>query len=88
MLWYDILGTLGVLSIILAYAAVQSGHLASTRLLYSMMNLIGAILILVSLAYNFNLASVVIEVFWILISVWGIVKWFQARRKSLKPPVQ
>ncbi|MDA1027685.1 MAG: hypothetical protein O3B41_01345 [Bacteroidetes bacterium] len=88
MHWYDILGTLGVLSIIFAYAAVQSGRLAPTRLLYSMMNLIGAILILVSLAYNFNLASVVIEVFWILISVWGIVKWFQARRELMKPPIE
>jgi hypothetical protein len=80
MQWYDILGTLGVMSIIVAFAAVQSGRLAPTRLSYSLMNLIGAILILVSLSFNFNLASVVIEIFWILISLWGIVSWIKTRR--------
>jgi hypothetical protein len=37
--------------------------------------LVGALLILISLLYNFNLASAIIEVFWILISLWGIVNF-------------
>ncbi len=82
MKWYDILGNLGVLLIILAFAAVQTGKLLPTRLSYSLMNLIGAALILVSLAYNFNLASAVMEVFWILISAVGIVQWIRARKDS------
>jgi len=86
MAWYDILGTLGVALIILAYAAVQVRRMKSEQLSYSVMNLIGAALILVSLKYNFNLASVIIEVFWILISVWGIVLWFKNRSTDSETP--
>ena len=79
MAWYDIVGTVGVALIIVAYAAVQSRRLSSEELSYSLMNLFGAAMILVSLRYNFNLASVIIEVFWILISLWGIVLWLKHR---------
>jgi hypothetical protein len=68
--------------IIVAFAAVQSGRLAPTRLSYSLLNLVGAILILVSLTFNFNFASVVIEVFWILISLWGVINWIRNRPVS------
>jgi len=83
MAWYDVIGTIGVFLIIIAYAAVQSRRLDSTTLVYSILNLIGASMILVSLRYNFNLASVIIEFFWILISLWGIVLWFRGRRSSV-----
>jgi len=86
MHWYDILGTLGVAFIVAAYAAVQSGKWASSRLSYSVVNLVGAILILISLTYNFNLASVIIEGFWILISLWGILNWFKSRRPERTEP--
>lgn len=79
MAWYDILGTIGVALIILAYAAVQARRMKPEQLAYSIINLIGAALILVSLRYNFNMASVIIEIFWILISLWGIVLWFRHR---------
>lgn len=79
MMWYDVVGTIGVAFIIIAYAAVQAGKLATTKLIYSLMNLVGACLILWSLWYNFNMASVIIEGFWILISIWGIVNWVKAR---------
>ncbi|MDE2997017.1 MAG: hypothetical protein OXT73_09835 [Bacteroidota bacterium] len=84
MAWYDIIGTIGVGLIILAYAAVQSRRMRSEQLSYSILNLVGAAMILVSLRYNFNLASAIIEVFWILISLWGIVLWL--RNRSEKGP--
>lgn len=84
--WYDILGTTGVALIILAYAAVQARRMKSEQLSYSILNLVGAFLILVSLRYNFNLASFVIEIFWILISLWGIVLWFRHRAQRGTDP--
>jgi len=83
--WFDIIGTIGVALIILAYGAVQTRKMRSEQLSYSVMNLIGAAMILVSLRYSFNLASVVIEVFWILISLWGIVLWFRHRNSDIPP---
>jgi hypothetical protein len=79
MAWYDGIGSIGVALIILAYAAVQVRRMKPEQLSYSVMNMVGATLILVSLRYNFNLASVIIEIFWIMISLWGIVLWFKNR---------
>lgn len=86
MAWFDIIGTIGVALIILAYAAVQVRRMRSEQLSYSVVNLVGAAMILVSLRYNFNLASVIIEIFWILISLWGIVLWFRHRNVDESAP--
>lgn len=79
---YDIVGTIGVALIIVTYAGVQLRKMEVASLAYSALNLLGALMILVSLAYNFNLASVVIEIFWIIISLWGIVIWIKTRKDT------
>lgn len=75
MNWYDILGTLGVAIIILTYVLLQIERIRSEQLLYSLLNAIGAALILVSLYFDFNLPSVVVEFFWLVISLFGIGKY-------------
>ena len=77
--WYDILGTLGVAVIILAYVLLQIGRLRSEHLAYSLLNAVGATLILVSLYYSFNFPSFVVEFFWLIISLFGIGKYFFKR---------
>jgi hypothetical protein len=74
--WYDILGTLGVGIIIFAYILLQLGRLRSEQLIYSLLNAAGAALILVSLYYDFNFPSFIVEFFWLLISLFGIGKYF------------
>ena len=76
---YDIVGTIGVALIIVTYAGVQLRKMEVASLAYSALNLLGALMILV---YNFNLASVVIEIFWIIISLWGIVIWIKTRKDT------
>jgi hypothetical protein len=80
MNWYDILGTLGVAIIILTYVLLQIERVRSDQLIYSLMNAIGAALILISLYFDFNLPSVVVEVFWLLISIFGIAKYVARKR--------
>ena len=75
MNWYDILGTLGVAIIVLTYILLQTERVRSDQLAYSLMNAVGAALILISLYFDFNLPSVVVEVFWLLISLFGIGKY-------------
>ena len=79
MNWYDILGTLGVAIIVLTYVLLQIERIRSEQMLYSLLNAIGAALILISLYFDFNLPSVVVEVFWLLISLFGIGKWISRR---------
>lgn len=78
--WYDILGTLGVAVIVVAYFLLQTGRMRSEQLAYSVMNGVGAVLILISLYYTFNFPSFVVEFFWLLISLYGIGKYIANRR--------
>jgi len=78
--WYDILGTLGVGVIVLAYILLQIGRLRSDQLSYSVMNAVGATLILISLYYDFNFPSFVVEFFWLIISLFGIGKYLMGRK--------
>ena len=78
--WYDILGTVGVMMILACYFLIQIGRINSERLAFSAINGIGASFILVSLYFEFNFASVLMEGAWVLISLIGIVRYFLRRR--------
>ncbi|SLN14014.1 hypothetical protein TRL7639_00189 [Falsiruegeria litorea R37] len=80
--WPDAVGTLGTLIIALAYFATQMRYLNSDDLLFPLVNLLGALLLIYSLSHNFNLASVLMEGFWIIISIVGIVQNLRARRSG------
>ncbi len=73
--WYDILGTAGVAVIIVTYILLQLGRIRSEQLAYSLLNALGASLILVSLYFSFNFPSFIVEFFWLLISLFGIGKY-------------
>jgi len=76
----DAVGLLGTLLIVLAYFLLQLERVEPRGLSYNALNLIGAICLLISLVFTFNLASFVIELFWIAASLIGL--WKYARRKS------
>jgi hypothetical protein len=77
--WYDFVGNLGVVCVLGTYLSLQMGRLALNGLMYSLINGLGALLILVSLFFNFNLSSFTIEVVWLLISAYGIGKYLRNR---------
>ncbi|MGB7202936.1 MAG: hypothetical protein WBD16_11850 [Pyrinomonadaceae bacterium] len=80
--WYDIIGTLGVAVIILAYVLLQIERLRSEQLMYSLLNAVGATLILISLWYSFNFPSFVVEFFWLVISLFGIGKYLRQKHEQ------
>lgn len=77
--WYDVLGTLGVGVIVVTYLLLQLGRIKSNQLVYSLLNGLGAAFILISLYYEFNLPSVIVEAFWLVISIFGILKYLVKR---------
>tara|TARA_B100002019_G_scaffold217154_1_gene189825 strand:+ start:185 stop:445 length:261 start_codon:yes stop_codon:yes gene_type:complete len=80
--WPDIVGFSGVALLIVTYALLQLERIDPKGFWYSFNNMIVAILVSVSLWYTPNLASWVIEFFWFIISVYGIVMFY--KRKSVE----
>jgi hypothetical protein len=72
--WYDFLGNVGVLTILWCYLSLQLGRMSSDDLRFSLLNGVGAICILISLIFEYNLSAFLIEVFWLLISLLGLFR--------------
>ena len=81
----DIIGMAGTLLVVLAYYLLQLEKLHSRSLGYNLMNLFGAVLLLISLCFTFNLASFVIELFWIGASLIGLWKLYKGRNNNRHP---
>ena len=74
--WYDLVGSVGVAMVIITYVLLQLGKIKSESLLYSILNAVGAGAVLISLIYSFNFSAFIVEFFWVLISLYGIGKYF------------
>jgi CRP-like cAMP-binding protein len=73
---YDLIGLVGVVLYILAYGALQAGIVSGSGYSYTLMNMLAAALVLVSLMNDFNLSSAIIQITWIAISVFGLARMF------------
>lgn len=73
--WFDFAGNIGVALMVIAYLLLQAEKLRSSDLSYSLMNALGALLVLISLLYRFNLSAFLVESFWLLISLYGLIKF-------------
>jgi hypothetical protein len=81
----DTIGMAGTFLVVLAYFLLQLEKVDPKSLSYNMLNLVGASLLLISLCFTFNLASFVIEVFWIAASLIGLWKLLRRRRGNMSP---
>jgi paired small multidrug resistance pump len=78
--WYDLIGSIGVATIILTYILLQTEKIKSERLAYSVLNALGAGMIVFSLIYSFNFSAFILEALWVLISLYGIWKYFSGKK--------
>jgi hypothetical protein len=74
MLLTDFIGIAGVACVIGAYFLLQLEKVRGDSFSYLMLNLVGAILLIISLMVTFNLASFIIELCWLAISLFGLGK--------------
>ncbi len=79
---FDLAGMLGVCFYIGSYIALQANKIEGTSVPYCAANGIAACLVLTSLVQDFNLASVTIQIVWILVSVFGISRYYSRRGSS------
>ena len=71
---YDLLGLVGAALFVIAFGGMQTEKLDPHKPPALLMNLAGAVLILISLVHDFNLASFVLETVWGLIALYGLIK--------------
>ena len=69
-----IIGLCGTVFIVAAYWLLTEGLLKTEDRWFYIINLIGAGLLSISLLFHFNLGSMVIEIFWILVSIRGLMR--------------
>lgn len=60
--------------ILLTYFALQIEKILPDSILYRLLNALGAVSILTSLYFKFNISAFLIEFFWLVISLYGIFK--------------
>ena len=79
--WPDAVGICGSVIFLGAFAYANATE-SMNKLLFNAANLIGAILLLISLSVHFNLAATVLEVCWAIIALFGVVSALRKRRKT------
>jgi hypothetical protein len=72
--WPDIAGNIGVALIVVSYFLMQIGRLDARSRGYAVTNAAGAGLVILSLMFRFNLSAFLVEAFWLLISVIGLLR--------------
>jgi len=77
----DFIGLTGVALLIVTYALLQLDRIDPKGFWYSFNNLCVAVLVGISLIYTPNLASIVIEIFWFIISLYGLIMWRERQRE-------
>ncbi len=75
----DVVGFVGVAFVVGTYFLSQIGRMDVQQPLYPALNSIGAVFILFSLVHTFNAASFVIEIFWLGISLVGLIRAIMVR---------
>lgn len=71
---FELIGVIGFISYLLSYTLLQLGKIKGDSARYTILNMISASLVLISLAESFNLASALIQIAWILISIAGLIR--------------
>lgn len=78
------IGIAGFIAYMTGFAALQMGYLDGNGPSYALTNVIGATLVLISLASAFNLASMLTQVSWIFIGCCGILRYNRRKTPTFK----
>ncbi|MFW5454400.1 CBU_0592 family membrane protein [Thioalkalivibrio sulfidiphilus] len=78
----DLIGNIGVAMVVFAYYRLQIGRWGFHDLPYLLFNLCGSSLIIVSLVFDFNLSTMILQIFWIGISLIGLMHLYRKRTEA------
>ncbi len=78
----EIIGVIGVALILYAYFALQSSRMSPSQPRFHLINFLGAMAVIFSLIYDWNLAQFVLEAVWAALSVLGLVICLRRRQPA------
>jgi hypothetical protein len=70
----EIAGWIAAVLILTAYGMLSAGKLTGKSVAYQVMNIVGAIGFVINTGYNGAFPSAVLNVIWVGIGVWALVK--------------
>lgn len=69
----NVIGLIGTACVLAAFAYINMAA-KPNGVLFNAANLIGALLLMISLLVHFNLASFLLEIAWASIALWGLAR--------------
>ncbi len=79
----DAIGIFGSILFIIGFAYANRAPVMN-KILFNGLNLVGAIMLLISLWVHFNLAAFLLEVAWAIIALIGLISALRARKGDLQ----
>lgn len=76
---FDVIGITGAACILLAYFLLQQERMTAHHISYQLLNLLGASLLTVSLFWFWNLGAFIIEICWVMISLYGLARILRSK---------
>ena len=80
----DVIGLIGSVVFIAAFVYANMAE-NFNKLWFNAANLLGAVLLMISLWVNFNLAAFVLEIAWALIALAGLIAAVRLRMRDRQP---
>jgi len=77
----DVVGLIGSALMVIAYAYSNVARPMNFTL-FNLLNLVGSLLLIVSLAVHFNMASMALEIVWSVIALFGLAKALKGRKQA------
>ncbi len=70
----EIVGWAGMIAILAAYWLVAAGKVKSDSKFYQLLNLLGALFVIINVGYHGAIPSVALNVVWLLIALWSLIR--------------
>ncbi len=84
--WIDVLGWIGAILILLAYALISSKKVEGSSLSYQMLNIFASIFLTINTFYYGAIPSTLVNIIWAIIAAFAIIaiarKWKQRKAET------